>query len=297
MAGCKVFDSNFNVVRVLASVRICLATPDGGFISANYNKKQNITRVGPDGSIIWQTEGYYHHQIKQLNSNYIIALYSEIKKINSDLVKFDGVRKINYTTGKIEKEFSLYKTFYITKTKNEWINDYYATSAFYRISFIDEFHYEYSHLNAISVQKNMITVSSSGSLTFKVDFDLNFISFISTNEYIPLLNAKNEPISSELLLKHDFHYLADDSILFFKNSNTSGKEKNLTYKIFEFKPDGRVFEFPKNEADFELSPHSGGVEKIGSNYLLGFPVADGQNSVVGLVSGDGHWLIKKNNSV
>jgi hypothetical protein len=278
---CTILNSKFEEVRKLSAGWFCVPKSDGGWISSDHYA---LTSYNPDGSIQWQKKGFFHHQLGQLNEDVIFALSSEVKSIGRQLMKFDIVYKLNSNNGDLISAFSIYDALYVSKILDN--SDFAkgprrtgnSSALFGHVKL------EKSHLNSIHFHQDTVVINDINRGAIVLDHDLKFIKTIDAD----VINSdKNQRAV------HDFQILQDGSYLFFKNSNVDSDQSNLdTYKIFQIKDTEVIFSFPRQKADYLSVSCCGGVEKVANLYLVGFPVAP-EGSVVGLISKNGHWVIKR----
>lgn len=281
IAACSVLNSDFEIVRTLSSGYICLPLANGDWFDIIDGQLRYFSSI--DG-FIWKKHGRYHHQIKQIDADHIIVLNAVVKEIDSKLVKFDIVEKINIKTGQRTHQFSIYDELFLKKNLLE--TDFGTSEYFINIEPVYfPARFQHTHLNSISFYKNEIIISRIQDNPFKLTSNLEFKDFIMHDQYIK--KSKNKLI-------HDFQILDDDSRLYFKNINIDLSDDRRTFKLFRVKNDQILFEFPQKIDEFVECDYSGGIEKMGAFYLFGFPNSPQKDSgsTVGLVDDSGH-LIKK----
>ncbi len=283
MANCRIYDSNFNLVKIVSSDWLCLPLADGGWISSD--NKQHISRRDAEGQLIWSKKGFYHHQLSQINNAFVLTLLSEKKVVKKQNIVFDRIQKISISDGSLVNEFSIFDGLYKSKILARTPLDKKPAINTPNLLFFDT-DLENSHFNSIMYKDRRIYVNELQLVSFVLDENLKFIEFI---EFPDLL------FKTEFKDSHDLQSLGNDTFLLFKNFNLDPITKSKTFKIFEFKKNKVIFEFPINSTDFVRADFSGGVEKNKDGYLVGFPLASGENSdsLVGLISNDGHWIVKK----
>lgn len=301
LAGCRILNNDLEVIRTLSSGYLCLPLENGDWIELNLRRLIYWSR---NGEIRWTKNGIFHHQIKQLDQNHFIIFSAQIKKMKIGRVKFDSVLKININSGETISRFSLFDELYKTNLlkgtefdRKPWLSG--ADRIFY-----DNPKYEHTHLNSIHFYKELIVINQARGKAFALTHDLKFKEFFLSSANISKEKKKEAAFPEEVFVypriletvldktSHDFQVLPDGSYLFFKNMNVDKKSEKKTFKIFHIKKNQEIiFEYPTKLEDYIESQYSGGVEKIGSNYLFGFPVND--KSFVGLVTSEGK-LIKKN---
>lgn len=281
MAACYIFNVKLEIVRRLSQDYICIPTSDGGWLSANIEK---LVRRAPDGETIWQKSGYYSHRIQLLSDNSVIVFFSENKKFGQELMRFDQVQKLDYSTGEVLKTFSVYEDLFLNP----------KVSSFKAVTDVGEkqvlalgVKHEGSHLNAISVAKDKLYVSDSHRPTIVLDLSLKFEG-IDTS----IIKKLNLGMAFEDA-KHDVQYFDDGRQVVFLNAHSDKLNKSRSFRIFEFDGDKIKFQFPNRPEDFDETFCCGGVEKIGQIYLVGYRAKGGESSVIGFVSKGGRWLMKR----
>ncbi|MFZ3229208.1 MAG: hypothetical protein WA160_03300 [Pseudobdellovibrio sp.] len=280
IASCYIMNSKFEIVRHLSSHWVCMPRADGGWVAAGNNE---IVNYNPEGVILWKKSGDYHHQIKQLNSNAIVVLIAEAKKIKIKPIKFDSVQILNLENGQLIHEFSIYEEIFKTESlKGSHLDHRVFEEISDDIIKKKNLDFKSTHLNSISFYKNEIIVNDLGRTLFALDRKLKFKHFYK----FPEIHGVDK-----LLWGHDFQRFDNGNFLFFNNFNS----KLNTFKIFEFEDNKIVFEFPQKKEDYFSVFCCGGAEKIEKQYLIGFPGTDANEniSVVGLVSAEGNWIVRK----
>ena len=139
--------------------------------------------------------------------------------------------------------------------------------------FYNNVEFEHTHLNSINFDQSRIIINQAFGEPFALtrEFKLSLS---------PVWNNKDP-------LTHDFQILEDGSTLYFKNG-TQGKLDG-SYQVLHYdKNHLLMFQFPKKKEDFMANAYSGGVEKIGDNYLIGFPSES--RAVILLVTSKGQIL-------
>ena len=90
----------------------------------------------------------------------------------------------------------------------------------------------------------------------------------------------------------------DDRSLLFENFYRDPIDQKSSFKIYEYKDEEMIFEFPLRREDYVEADYSGGVQKIEGYYLVGFPRLKAeapeivQYSFIGLISESGDWVKK-----
>ncbi len=282
-AGCRILDKDFNLVRTLSNDWLCLPLPDGGWISSNNRSK--ITRFGPSGELIWLKTGYFHHQLHLYKEKFVLALELVKQKTNDQLVLYDRIVKFDLENGDLASEFQVFN--YLQENKNEaqWLDRKPFLVEDPTLTEIFGTNYEKLHLNSIQSFGNKIIVNDKFATSFLLDSNLNFLSRINFPDVFH--QTRNKTI-------HDLQMIKDTTFLVFKNFFDIKNSTRTTFKIYEFKNEKIIFEFPLKDEDFVQSDYSGGVEKIQGGYLVGFPMEEtpSKKSLVGLISNDGKWVKK-----
>lgn len=280
LASCYVLNSDFEIVRQLSPDWVCQVKPDGGWLAAN---KEHLVNYDPEGSVIWKKAGDYHHQIKLWNDKSILVLTSEVQKEDERLMRFDVVQMLRLDDGRVLHQFSLFNEIHKTrKLKNTILDEEINPFLIHKGSSKESTLLGKSHWNTISIHNNEIIINEINGIAFILDEKLQFVRFVP---YPKISDIKHN------LKTHDFQILGKDHFLFFSNYNKAHK----TFNVFEVKDGSLVFEFPKKKVDFEPVWCCGGVQKFEQEYLVGFPAKDDDDnsSIVGLISKNGTWLIKK----
>lgn len=279
--ACQIFDSDFKFIRAISSDFYCLLLPDGGWVSSNDSTL--LRRWNADGDLLWERHGYYHHQLSKLDDTYFLALSAETHDVKKHKVIFQLVQKISLLDGKIVSEYSVFKELYKTKSlKGSGLDR--PPVANFQLEGKLRAPLEQDHFNSIMSKDGQIFVNDLEKQTLILDLDLKFQGFF---KYPPTFDRFVSNVT------HDFQSIGSGRYLFFKNFNRFHTTTKKTFRIFEIENNAVVFKFPNNEADFVQSDYSGGVEKIGNDYLVGFPTEPIQGqSFVGLISGEGYWIKK-----
>lgn len=272
LTRCSILDSDFQVLRNLGSGFLCLTIENGDWIEINL---RGMRYWSTNSEILWQKKGMFHHQIKQLDKNSIIVLSAQIEVVDGERVKFDKVMKIDLRTGKTLAQFSVYEELYITKILRGTEFDrppspLGAARIFYRNA-----KFENTHVNSIHFYKELLIINQAFGQPFALTQELKLSP-------TSIWRNRNEQT-------HDLQILEDGSTLYFKNPGPDDSVK--TFRIVHFDRNHQlIFEFPKNPADAIPNEYAGGVEKIGSNYLIGIPFKG--KSIVELVTDKGIILKK-----
>lgn len=283
LTRCTLLDSNFEVIRKLSNGWFCIPKADGGWISSDH---LTLTNYAGDGTVIWKRKGFYHHQMEILNEHDLIALSSEVNVIHHTLVKTDVVQKLSLHDGTLITSYSLFNELYKTKSLQNSIFDNKPEPTGLSSNFFGA-KLEQSHLNSIDLFQRNLIINDVHRGAFVLNEDLKFIKFVE---------PESVSFAGWPRIFHDFQILKDGSHLFFKNFSRDQEDPKLkTFKIFEIKDSTITFEFPKNKIDYVEIDCCGGVEKIGNQYLVGFPTKSKitDESVVGLVASNSSWVIKK----
>ena len=302
-----IFNKDLEVIRNLdPEAYLCLPLADGGWISAT---DLSLTRRKPDGAVIWQRKGFFSHQIRIIDNDYLLGFFYEVKKVNGERVKFDLIEKLDLKSGKTLKTFSIYDYFF-NKAKLSPFQSLFDSQD--KMVLAGGARREASHFNSISITENNVYISDLRLPTLILTHELEFKGFnnffesrIWPQAHGPLkwalqyrgLNSfyKNpplKPVAPEDHSKHDLQFSDDNSKLVFVNRAVDS-EHLKTFRIYEFRGSELVFQFPTDPEDYIESSCCGGVEKINDFYLVGARAADLRSSFIGWVTPDGHWLIKK----
>ncbi len=279
LASCYILDHRFEIIKLLSNHWTCQVKEDGGWYATD---NRSLSNYDATGKILWKLEGDYHHQIRVLNQKEVIVLKATAHRIEGQLIHYDLVQILSAKSGRVLREFSLYKELEVNKgLKGSHLDKKLLPIAPFMNSYKEGVRFEKTHLNSISLHKDQIVVNELRGVAFVLDKNLKFLKFVDFPTHKKM----------KFYAAHDFQILEPQNYLFF--SNFSHGEK--TFKIFEFKNGEAHFEFPTEKKDYIPVGCCGGVQKIGTHYLVGFPgktVAE-NFSTVGLVSSKGQWLIKK----
>lgn len=280
MAGCQIFNSELDIVKSLPPAYICLPTSDGGWLSADTEK---LVRHAADGHTQWERAGFYSHRLQLLNETSVLVLLTEYHDYKNEKVRFEIVQKLDDRTGNVQAEFSLYKNLFLASMDSS----YKTLTDSGEIAVLNRgVKREASHLNAFSVNLDFIFVGDSHRPSLVLDHNLKFRGFNDSLEKNLQLGMRFQD------MKHDIQFNNNESLVFL-NHATDASSRLKTFKVIEFRDNQKIFEFPEKPADFIETSCCGGVEKLGVNYLVGFRAKDRISSVIGIVSGDKRWLIKK----
>lgn len=285
IARCVVLNSEFEVVRRLSSGWVCIPRSDGGWLSSD---SESLTSFSSDGTVEWQKRGHYHHQMRIYNDKILFVLSSEVKDIKGAPTKFDIVQKLDLKTGQLLASFSMYEALFESKILQEpHFVSFVRDASFKSSRFFSNAKLERTHLNSIHVSSDKVVVNDLSGGAFVLDHSLSFIRTVSEG-------SSRGPHKYRFV--HDLQILSDGSILFFNNlyTRSSGGVRS-SFKVHHNLGTQVLFGFPSEEKDFQSVSCCGGVEKLGELYLVGFPVdvKVGEKSLVGLVSSQGHWVVKK----
>lgn len=285
VAGCKILDDNFKVIRILSNDWICLPLKNGSWIASN--ERSRLTMYDPMGTLQWNIDGHFHHRIEYVNDKSIIAMKLVEKESHGKQVLYDEILKIDIMSGKTIAQFSLYEELNLNrktlKPLDRTIHKLPAPPGNFTTA------WEKLHLNSISFYKNEYIINDIALASFILDENLKFKRFMRFPKKI---------LKKFSQVYHDLQQIGPDHYLVFENFHHNNSSQEKSFKIYEFKNDRVIFEFPTQTKDFVKSDYSGGVSKIGDIYLVGFPLLPrktinwDQRSFVGLIDSSGQWIRK-----
>lgn len=277
IANCTILDSDFKVVRILLTSHICLPMSDGSFIATN--STNILKKISPEGEVLWERKGYYHHQLTLSSSANVLAL----KKVKKKKVLYEELSEIDSNTGQDIKVFSLHQAVQNDKKNLKRLDPSVRINNSYAAVFNTNM--EKLHLNSISQFKNEYIINEIDKVSFVLNSEFKFSHFVN----LELFNYADPSAAI-----HDLQKISDTNYIIFKNFNEDPKTHKNTFKIFEFDEKSIKFEFPLNSEDFVQADFSGGIQKIDDTYLIGFPLSatPDSNSFVALISNKGFYLKK-----
>lgn len=254
---------------------MCLFLEDGRIISAN---DRMIRAISPEGEILWEKTGNYHHQIHLMNDGQsMLVLSSDIQQEKGEMVRYDHFVNFNLD-GDVLKEKS-FRTL-----GNEFLDN--KVSQVFQEFFLNTTR-ERSHFNSIyeigDVKENPLYPGIK-----KGNFIANslFLGIFILSSDLQKLEHRFKLPGSQDHLVHDVQVLPNGNLLVFNNLNKLREGVFLESAMQEIEPSTLkvVYSFSGEKGVPLYSSHCGGVQKLDEEHYLYSHMING-NYIVSRKSG------------
>lgn len=265
--GCSVFGENDTPKSYPGEM--CLFLDDGTFVSAG---EKGIRRFNRDQTVMWELEGYFHHQINlSEDKKRILALISETTLRGSLRERDDILVVLDIETGK-----PIYK-----KNAREILTNGVIlplTFGLTRIIQLTNSDIETSHFNSIYeipvnereskaayLKSGNIIINSAGLGIFILSPDLSQTLYHKIYQ-----DSFNNQI-------HDVQVTSSGEFILFNNIVYDTTTKNRYSAIDKFDPvaNKTTFRYTSETKSFFFSPACGGVQELDGDYMFFSHIVNG----------------------
>ncbi len=279
IADCKIYNAEFEVVRVLIGTGYCIPLKDGGWLTKD---KSKLMRFKSDGTLLWQYKGRFHHQLLVDQEGNYIAVTESITKIGQLRYQFDTIYKFS-DAGLVLESFSMFKSLPFMSMFNSKNISY--TGWAIQNSDLNESDIMISRINSA----HEVPVKLKEKYGEYVFHDANMGACFSLTKKLKLTGWFVNTNAQGWAFSHDCQILEDESILYYANPAFNVIPKK-SFKIIKASTN-HLFEFPDQAEDFYFAPFRGGVEYVGKNFL--FSASNEESTIIGLIDENKNWLKKK----